>query len=224
MANGPPTPPPTTEAEIQDEARLNQAAQGATTTVPPPAPTPTPPAEPDVFQEVFPVILELASQSNFRGLIQAAENATINVRMPTSFFSRLQAALTLQGQSDPDSDRRLTRLLVLGPLIIAYLIVDDLQVCLTYFLPAMINLWKHVSVYSRAQELRNLVNVQGFFDGQLASLLTSLLSIFVQSFRQRTVALLSVAYTSLPVPLAQRYLGMEQVELLAGKSRDRNLQ
>ncbi|KAG6854718.1 hypothetical protein C0991_002431 [Blastosporella zonata] len=187
MANGPPTPPPTTEAEIQDEARAS-AENPANATITAFASASPPSIQPDAFQATFPTIVNLASQSDFRRLIEVAENANINV-------------------CDPTTQTRLPDIISSTPLI-------------TYLVELMASTWdrKHAKVYSRAQELFNLVHQPGFFDEQLASVLTSLVSTFIHSFRQRTVALLSTAYTSLPLPLAQEYLGMEQVELLAGES------
>ncbi|KAF8077777.1 hypothetical protein FPV67DRAFT_1684613 [Lyophyllum atratum] len=165
------------------------------------------------WQSVFPTIVDLASLSNIQELIRIAEKADLN--------------------SDADSDRRVTRLLVTAPLVLAYLIVDDLppaRVALTR-LPdnvfssplsrALMELLastcnrEHANVYSRAENLFDLVHRPGFFDETLASVLTGLLATFVESFRQRTIALLSKAYASLPIALAQVYLGLKDGELLA---------
>jgi COP9 signalosome complex subunit 8 len=70
MANGPPTPPPTTATELQDEARGNL-------NVPPPASTA--PTKQDPYQHIFPDIADLASQSNYQDLIQTAEISDLNV-------------------------------------------------------------------------------------------------------------------------------------------------
>ncbi|KAG5719599.1 hypothetical protein E4T56_gene8948 [Termitomyces sp. T112] len=213
MANGPPTPPPTTETEIQDQARVIAE-------IPPTATTPLLPAsaQPDAFQAAFPVIVDLASQSNFQGLIQVAENANL--------------------QSDADTNRRLTRLLVLGPLVLAYLIVDDLppaRFALTQLsedisstplshslFELLASTWdrKHANVYLRARELNNLVQQPSFFDEQLGSVLTALVTIFVEAFRRRTVILLATSYASLPAPLAAMYLGMKQDELLTAAQNE----
>jgi COP9 signalosome complex subunit 8 len=75
MANGPPTPPPTTEAEIQDEAR-----QPAESAVPAPPPQPVPSRDDAYWQNILPTIADLASQSNFQEIIHVAENADLNVR------------------------------------------------------------------------------------------------------------------------------------------------
>ncbi|KAG5637766.1 hypothetical protein H0H81_003333 [Sphagnurus paluster] len=72
MANGPPTPPPTTEAEIQDEAR--SAAETAVAISALPQST-----RDDAYQAVFPAIADLASQSKFPELIELAEVTELNV-------------------------------------------------------------------------------------------------------------------------------------------------
>lgn len=73
MANGPPTPPPTTEIELQDEARGNLSSELTATVLP------TGAGE-DLYQNTFPNIANLASQSNYQSLIQTAENSELNVR------------------------------------------------------------------------------------------------------------------------------------------------
>ncbi|RDB21421.1 COP9 signalosome complex subunit 8 [Hypsizygus marmoreus] len=207
---GPPTPPPTTATELQDEARGNTSAEPIP---PPPAALPTtPPTKEDAYQYIFPTIADLASQSDFHGLIQVAEHSDLN--------------------GDVDSDRRNTRLLVVAPLVLAYLIIDDLppaRYALTR-LPegltsnslakALIDLlastWdrKHANVYSRAESLFILVHQPGFYNDKLASVITGLIEVFVESFRQRTFALLSKAYTSLPLSLAETYIGLKADRLL----------
>lgn len=74
MAQGPPTPPPTTETEIQDQARV--AVENLPTASAPTMPSTT---QLDVFQTAFPAIVDLASRSNFQNLIQVAENANLQV-------------------------------------------------------------------------------------------------------------------------------------------------
>ncbi|KAG6877733.1 hypothetical protein C0993_004550 [Termitomyces sp. T159_Od127] len=183
MVHGPPTPPPTTETEIQDQARV------AVEDLPPPVPSTT---QLDAFQTVFPTIVDLASEANFQSLIQVAENANLQVcdpvRLPPARFALTQ--LPEDVYSTP--------------------LVNSL-------FGLLVSTWDrdHANVYFRAQELRNLVQQPEFFDEQLGSVLSGLVKTFVETFRRRTVNLLSAAYTSLPAPLAQMYLGMKQDELLA---------
>ncbi|TFY71882.1 hypothetical protein EVG20_g1135 [Dentipellis fragilis] len=57
-----------------------------------------------------------------------------------------------------------------------------------------------------------------FPDADLASVISGLTTNFVESFRRRTFALISKAYTSIPLALAQSYLGLPRDQLLAGTS------
>ncbi len=90
MANGPPTPPPTTDIEIQDAAREEasanananaQATSSSTETVPEPAQqqqsASRPPPPQDVFQQAFQRIASLASEKQWHELISVAENADV---------------------------------------------------------------------------------------------------------------------------------------------------
>lgn len=70
MANGPPTPPPTTDIELQDEARGSSITE-------PILPT----TDEDTYTNIFPTIADLASRSNFHALIQTAEHSDVNVRL-----------------------------------------------------------------------------------------------------------------------------------------------
>lgn len=73
MANGPPTPPPTTEAELQDEARGASSGGHVHETI-------TPQTGEDAYQSIFSTIADLASQSNFQGLVRTAEHSDLSVR------------------------------------------------------------------------------------------------------------------------------------------------
>ena len=75
MANGPPTPPPTTATELQDEARESLSIQS------PPSSSSIAPTKQDPYQLVFPAIADLASQSNFQDLIETAETSDLNVSL-----------------------------------------------------------------------------------------------------------------------------------------------
>jgi hypothetical protein len=77
---GPPTPPPISETELQDQARTE-----ASTAPPVPAPAPAPPTatqsrQPtqDAYHFILPKIADLAGQGEFSELIRVAENADLN--------------------------------------------------------------------------------------------------------------------------------------------------
>lgn len=118
MANGPLTPPPTTAAELQDEARSVDAG-GEVPAVAPQTASVQAPAQ-DIYQRIFPAISELATQSNFEDLINTAESSDLNVQS-----THLQV-FCAKCSPQSDGDRQNTRLLVTTPLVLAYLILDNM--------------------------------------------------------------------------------------------------
>lgn len=79
---GPPTPPPTTAAELRDEARTAASTTHPATTAPSTASQP----RPDNFQYRFPAIVEATSKKDYKRLIQIAEETDLNVRSPRIVF------------------------------------------------------------------------------------------------------------------------------------------
>jgi len=82
MANGPPTPPPTSATELQDEAR----SQAPSNTV---QPVSTPRAAPqaiqsrqlsDVYHRVLHKLANLAGHNDYQALVRLAEKTDLNVR------------------------------------------------------------------------------------------------------------------------------------------------
>ncbi|KAK0229042.1 hypothetical protein IW262DRAFT_1429822 [Armillaria fumosa] len=225
MANGPPTPPPTTDIEIQDAAREEasanananaQTTSSSTETDPEPAPqqqsVPRPPPPQDVFQQAFQKIASLASEKQWQELISVAENADVW----------------------GDDESPVSRLLVVAPLALGYLIVDDLpaaRFALTRMHPRLQKLpistalaallessieRKHGEVYARAEALYNMAkDTENAPDPQFPIVLSQMVQRFTESFRERTFRLLSKAYTALPLALAQTYLGLTSDRLLS---------
>jgi len=129
------------------------------------------------------------------------------------------------------SDRQQSRLLIVAPLVLGHLVLDDLTLARYALLRLPDNLAslplpralmalvisamnrQHAAVYDQAGALRSLVLHPDFIDKDLASIIANLLSAFIEHFRRRTFSLLSKAYTSLPLSLACNYLSMpaEQV-------------
>ncbi|KAK0463667.1 uncharacterized protein EV420DRAFT_1638591 [Desarmillaria tabescens] len=225
MANGPPTPPPTTDIEIQDAAREEasanananeQTASSSTETAPEPAQQQQAPSRPpppqDVFQQAFQKIASLASAKQWQELISVAENADVW----------------------GDDESPVSRLLVVAPLALGYLIIDDLpaaRFALTRIHPRLQKLpisialavllessmeRKHGEVYARAEALYNMTkDTANTPDPQFPGVLSEMVQAFTESFRERTFRLLSKAYTALPLALAQTYLGLTSDRLLA---------
>ncbi|KAF8892433.1 hypothetical protein BD779DRAFT_1509060 [Infundibulicybe gibba] len=216
MLHGPPTPPPTSAKELQDEARVrnntgNPLGSQASSSLNPTQ------SRPDAYQYTFSTIKSLAAQQNFQDLVDVAEKTDIN--------------------SD-SIDQQSTRLLNTTPLVLAYLIMDDLPSARFALLrlpdklaslplsKALSNLlasaWerKHSHVYVKAEILFNMASQSDFPDAKFGSLIAEMVTVFVESFRSRTFLLLSKAYTSLPLSLGQTYLGMPADQLILAAERN----
>ncbi|KIK98084.1 hypothetical protein PAXRUDRAFT_824267 [Paxillus rubicundulus Ve08.2h10] len=207
MAQGPPTPPPTSATELRDEARdahipPSAASASQSSTGPPPTP--------DQYLQAFPQIRDLALRSDFAAVVQYAELHDLN----------------------GVNDKNYTRLLLITPLILAYLVLDDLtpaqhvltrmpenllhhhlSQALTHLLASTFDR-KYANIYSRAQALCTLVQQPDFWDATLAKIVTFMTAVFLESFRQRTLGLLRKAFASIKVSQAQIYLGSTREQLL----------
>jgi len=117
--------------------------------------------------------------------------------------------------------------------VLSYLIVNDLPSAKFALLRltdavaslptarALLNLFASVwerryeNVYSRGEALFNIAQQGDSSHTEVAGVFTSLVTAFIESFRQRTVVLLSKAYTTIPFAIAQAYLGLPAEELLS---------
>src|ERR1700685_2748363 len=79
---GPPTPPPTTAAEIADEARTSApVVSEPSAAIPPPAASVQPKQGlQDTYQHLFPALGNLAYQNDYRQIIEVAERGDLKVR------------------------------------------------------------------------------------------------------------------------------------------------
>ncbi|KAJ7481183.1 hypothetical protein B0H11DRAFT_2024585 [Mycena galericulata] len=211
MSTGPPTPPPSSATEIQDATRTVVPPLPAASTSAPVAAAahPPPQAREDVYTQIFPQIGSLASEKKYAELISLAESAD-----------------TVEDASQP------SRLLLTAPLVLAYLATDNLPPARyalmrlpnnlassplgkqLYGLLASTSERKYANVYSRAHALVELVGQPDFFNTSLGALLGVMTATFLDEFRLRTFNLLLKAYTSLPLSLAQTYLGLPAEEVL----------
>ncbi|KAI1794656.1 hypothetical protein LXA43DRAFT_995991 [Ganoderma leucocontextum] len=222
---GPPTPPPSSATEIEDAARTSvpppQPAQAAATESAALAAQPAPEqvqaaanalnnANKTSYEQIFPSLVILARSGTTRELIQMAERGDLN------------------GGNGADH----TRLFIVAPLVLAYMIVDELtpaRYALTrlpnalaalpisqglFSLLASVSERKYTQIYPRAQALREMVSAPDFPNAELGQLLVGMIDAFVDAFRKKTFALLARAYTSLPLPLAQTYLGFTAEEVV----------
>ncbi|KAI0636661.1 hypothetical protein C8Q77DRAFT_1093947 [Trametes polyzona] len=221
---GPPTPPPSSAVEIEDAARTMLPPQIPDAPAPAPATEPVaPPAEQIVpedtqtaqagpekqsttYELLFPSITQLAKNGSLRELIEVAERGD----------------LSGEYHADP------SRLLLVAPLVLAYMILDELPAArhaLTRLpdslaaVPLSQGLFqvlastherKYPDVYRRAAELHQFVSQPVLPNADFGQVLAGMVTSFVGAFRKKTFDLLSRAYTSIPLPLARWYLGYSE--------------
>ncbi|ESK94157.1 cop9 signalosome complex subunit 8 [Moniliophthora roreri MCA 2997] len=226
MANGPPTPPPITTVEIEDEAKTTVAestisqptetADEAGATGNPPAQqtessgnqasstTVIQPLQPDPFESALPKISELVAASRFRELIEDIEVID----------------LTTHGENSPN------RMLVMIPLVLAYLIRDEIALArmamkrlprnlteprITQTLGALllaVSERDYPKVYARAEDFIDYAGKPDFPHQRLGTLIKNMIPIFVATFRERTFTLLSRGYSSITPTMASKYIGL----------------
>ncbi|OCH92113.1 hypothetical protein OBBRIDRAFT_774042 [Obba rivulosa] len=225
---GPPTPPPTTQAEIEDATRdvvITETAPStsdngiqplASSVLPVAADQPSTVTRPGAaYRRLVPVLVQVAKKRDLEELIRVAE----------------------RGDYTAGDDHHPDRLLITAPLVLAYLIKNDLppaRHALTRLpqglagLPlsqALFNLlasvWnrKYTAVYTRAEELYNMSRLPDFPDMDLGSILAEMTALFTEVFREKTFALLASAYDSLPLSVAQACLGLQPERVLETAAR-----
>jgi COP9 signalosome complex subunit 8 len=201
------------------------ASQGSSVVSPPTPPTPAPPAnEPpslinpatanvvvNPFRIVFGDIAHFAEQNRWDDVVRLCEDAD----------------LTKQGDDQP------SRLLVTAPLVLAYLIQNDLppaRFALTRLPPTVVSQplsqhlfglfastsdRKYTNVYSRAAAILSMCTPGSTtLDAELAVVVGHMIQAFLDGFRNRTLKLLAKAYSSIPLPVAQYYLGLAPEQIL----------
>ncbi|KAA1469378.1 hypothetical protein DENSPDRAFT_928083 [Dentipellis sp. KUC8613] len=209
--NGPPTPPAEDQPLPAEQAPAPAATSDAPAAVEVAPDNQLPSPEQSPYYQIFPQIASLAAKGEIQELIELAERADLN------------------GVHDTHP----SRLFVTAPLVLGYLIRDEVppaRFALTRLpnsiavLPLSQALFgvlastserKYENVYTRAERLYEMTQASDFPDADLASVISGLTTNFVESFRRRTFALISKAYTSIPLALAQSYLGLPRDQLLA---------
>ncbi|KAI0053907.1 hypothetical protein FA95DRAFT_13646 [Auriscalpium vulgare] len=221
--NGPPTPPSSNEElgpagsppspPVSGEGEGETTPPGPPTTAQPPAPI-EPLQQQSPYYALFSQIAEVEATGDHVRLAQIAEAAD----------------LTATHDSHP------TRLLITASIVLSYLILDDLPPAKSALLrlpnslaaqqlpQALFSLlsatWlrRYENIYRRTDEIIMFVQGSGVSnsEGNAAIVLARLVTTFIDTFRARTFALVSKAYTSIPLALAQTYLGLGREQLLAG--------
>ncbi|KAG1778488.1 hypothetical protein EV702DRAFT_1093571 [Suillus placidus] len=221
MAQAPPTPPPMSATELRDEARDSIIASSAESSDPTTssnssgsAETPTQlPAAQDIYQQVFPQLSDLAEQRNFIGIINIAEHHDLN----------------------GSNDKSYSRLLLIAPLVLAYMVLDDLTPAQHVLarLPENVSLHplshalavllasalerNYENTYTRTHELFQLSQQSDFPDPKLGKTVGLLVNDFLDAFRKNTFTLVSRAFACLHVTEAQKLLGLGRKEVLASE-------
>ncbi|KAF5358456.1 hypothetical protein D9756_001449 [Leucocoprinus leucothites] len=208
MVNAPPTPPPTSATELQDQSRSQAQASSSNL----PASTSPATTGQESFPATFPLIVDLAGKGQYNELLLKAEETDVlsnTSRSPSRLFTVSPLVLTyLIMDNTPPAQYALARL------------PDPLQTLpLTRALLDLVNATserQYSKIYARAESLFGLVTQADFPDVKLASLIANLVTNFVEAFRQRTFTLISKAYSSLPLSIAQVYLGLPGDQIIAG--------
>jgi len=174
-----PTPPPTTATELQDEAREISPIVEASASIPQ--------NSAENYEHVLPSIIKAISDKDYQQVI--------NIAQETDY--------------DTIDNRQPSRLLVIAPLVLSHLILDELpparyallrlpetlaSLPLSQALLALVTSTinrEHANIYEQAETLHVLVSQPDFFDKDLATMLQALLVAFLDSFRLRTFDLLS---------------------------------
>ncbi|PCH37714.1 hypothetical protein WOLCODRAFT_95695 [Wolfiporia cocos MD-104 SS10] len=217
---GPPTPPPSTAAEIADQSRMPPPPADAGIAPPtqtasqsqPTAPAPViPAANKTPYENVFPQIASLAMNRDYQKLIEVAEHEDL-----------------VTGIESND-----TRLYIIAPLVLSYLIIDELAAAqhallrlpeplssypiyndLFRLLAAASNR-KHGQVYARARALyEHCQSLQGQ-SAEFVAVVLPMINAFTDAFRNKTFATLSKAYTSISLSLVQKYIGLPVDQILS---------
>jgi len=213
-----PTPPPEgpsdtpteTSTETDHTTPPTTGVEEAASTNPSPS-QPQPAQMHTVYREVFPAIVNKVIDKDWSGLAALAELHDL--------------------RTERDAD--VSRLLLTTPLVLSYLILDDVppaRFALTRLPPPLLhhplteglfNLLASTSernypqVYIRGKALLDALNA----DADLSIFGPSMVKSFLASFRSRTFNLISKAYTSIPASLAGSYLGLARDELLPSVTR-----
>ncbi|KAH9984735.1 hypothetical protein BJV74DRAFT_847876 [Russula compacta] len=201
------------------------------------APTELPAASPapSSYIELFTQIAILQANGDHYGLIEAAERADLAVTYdnhPTRLLITVPLVLSclivndLLAEFDPSLYFCLTINFHRPSAKFALMRLPDAIAALP-LARAVLNLFASVwerryeHVYSRGEALFNFAQQGDFAHTEVVRVLTTLVTAFIESFRKRTVDLLSKAYTTVPLALAQVYLGLSADKLLSIASEKR---
>ncbi|KAF9261390.1 hypothetical protein L218DRAFT_1001670 [Marasmius fiardii PR-910] len=234
MSNAPPTPPSVNLIDIDDEARttVSSLLQTADSSTEAPG-TSIGPGESvgggsqatsedgqQVPQDLNTGSLIDPSTAVYERYLPRLLQHSVNGDWRAFIEDAVKADLSLDGEQDRN------RLQITIPLVLAYMMVDDLPVARSllrqmhaFFADAPIiqtlgSLLIAVSgrdytqIYNRAEALIDYVTLPNFPYKELEKMTQNIVPFFVTHFRNQTLVLLARAYSSLTLKLATNYIGL----------------
>ncbi|KAG7092886.1 hypothetical protein E1B28_009196 [Marasmius oreades] len=234
MSNAPPTPPPVNPIDIDDEARTTASSVLQTADSTTEAPETSVAGESNLSEQEVPTSTATNIDTSFspstavyqRYLPKLLEHSA-NGQWKEFIEDAMKADLSLDGEQDPN------RLQITIPLVLAYMVVDDLPVARSllrqmhaFFPEAPIiqtlgSLLVAVSgrdysqIYKRAEALIDYVALPNFPLRELEKMIQNIVPFFVNHFRNQTLVLLTRAYSSLSMKLAISYIGLPPDKVLS---------
>lgn len=123
-----PTPPPEGTAVLSTEAdqatpQTTDIEEAAGPANQPPPPQSQPIQLRTIYREVFPAIANKAIDKDWSGLAMLAELQDLRVRSRSHTFNRTPNVIFRDLQTEHDADA--SRMLLTAPLVLSYLILDD---------------------------------------------------------------------------------------------------
>ncbi|KAI5119946.1 hypothetical protein M0805_002135 [Coniferiporia weirii] len=199
-----PLTPPLTENDAQHQSTSTKASASASSSA-------ASSYGATVYQNVFQSLADFAMQDRLPALVDLALAADLNV----------------------DSESRLdqSRLLLVAPLVLSYITLDELSSARIAMsrLPAIlaehtlsralfklldsVQIRLHPAIYKNAGDLTALVQQPNFFDKSLAAVIKLMTEQFISTFRHKMMELIARAYTSISISMVQPYLNLPEEDV-----------
>ncbi|THH06715.1 hypothetical protein EW145_g3892 [Phellinidium pouzarii] len=204
--NAPLTPPLT-----ENDTRPQRASQQQHTTVTSPKASGVVTNGYTVYQDVFQSLSNFAMQNRLSALVDLALVADMN--------------------ASSESRSEESRLILVAPLVLSYIILGELpsaRITLSQLpenlaahplsrtllkLLASLQNRAHPSVYKNAADVADVVQEPEFFDKKLAVIVKLLTDRLIRTFRHKMMELVARAYSSIHLSLAQTYLSLPEEDV-----------
>ncbi|KAH8117068.1 hypothetical protein DFH11DRAFT_1579038 [Phellopilus nigrolimitatus] len=211
--NNAPLTPPLTENDVQQLLGSQSRSQtSASTNLKRPARSSFSTSGPTEYLKIFPSLTNFALQNQLSALIELAEIVDLN--------------------ADSASHMDESRLLLVAPLILSYIITDELppaRIALSRLpeslsvhslsrallkLLASVQNRSYSMVYKSAETLVDVVQESDFFDKALTAVIKVMTERLLSTFRHKTMLLLAKAYTTIRLSVAQSYLDLAEDDIV----------